>query len=193
MSTDRRPQGAAEVRDALLASAERLFAEEDPGTVSLRRIAADADVNYGLVHRHLGSKLDVVEATVRRRSNAYVPSDAAADDPIERLTEMVNHYLQGPAVARTLAWAAMTGADPHRLVDGLPDVTELVEMLKERSGDTASAQMFVAFTAAAVLGLGVFGEIAMVAAGAPEDDLDELKERAAEWLGDLAARLGLEP
>ena len=188
------PRGEVEVREALLAAAARLFEADDPGTVSLRRIADEAGVNYGLVHRHLGSKLDVVAATVRRYSDAYTPSATATADPMALLLEMARHYLGGPAVARTLAWASLAGGDPERLVAGLTDVSELVRQLEGSADDPVQAQRFFAFAAAAVLGLGVFGEIGLAAAGAPHDqaDVDALTNQGADWLVQLARHLGLD-
>jgi len=186
------PRGEIEVREALLVAAAKLFAEEDPGAVSLRRIADQAGVNYGLVHRHLGTKVDVVAATVRRHSEGFVASSDAADDPIVRLVEMANHYLDGPAVARTLAWAALAGADPQRLVDGLGDVAELVAQFEARAEDPALARTFFAFAASTVLGVGVFGEVGVVAAGGSPDEVPELIDHTAAWLAQLAAQLGFD-
>jgi len=51
-----RPQGGTAVRAALIDAAAELFALHGPASVSVREIAARAQVNHGLVHRHFGSK-----------------------------------------------------------------------------------------------------------------------------------------
>src|SRR3954451_19310567 len=59
-----RPTGRAAVRAAVLESAIALFAERGPASVSLRAIAAGANVNLGLLHRHFGSKAELVTAAL---------------------------------------------------------------------------------------------------------------------------------
>ena len=163
-----------------MAAAARLFAASDPGKVSLRSIAEAAGVNYGLVHRHFGSKADLVTATVRHHSARFVGSDKATE-PAEMVAEMARHYLDGPAVARSLAWAAMNGADLSEIVHGLTDVSTVVAQLEGIVGDEKSARLCFAFAAASVLGIEVLGDVGLVAAGgdpsAEHRDLEDLTVR----------------
>ncbi len=59
------PHGPDDVREALLRAATDLFAERGVGRVSVREVAATAGVNVGLVHRYVGTKDELVGATVR--------------------------------------------------------------------------------------------------------------------------------
>ncbi len=61
-----RPYGSEAVRDALITSATELFAKFGPGSVSVRQIAAHAQVNHGLVHRHFGTKEALLSAVLDR-------------------------------------------------------------------------------------------------------------------------------
>jgi AcrR family transcriptional regulator len=61
-----RPYGSEAVRDALIVSATELFAQFGPGSVSVRQIAAHAQVNHGLVHRHFGTKEALLSAVLDR-------------------------------------------------------------------------------------------------------------------------------
>ena len=61
------PERGAATRQALLDTAERLFAEHGYGATSLRRITAAADANLAAVHYHFGSKQDLFVALFRRR------------------------------------------------------------------------------------------------------------------------------
>jgi AcrR family transcriptional regulator len=54
-------------RDAILDSAERLFARYGVQGVSVRRILADADVNVALAHYHFGDREGVIREVLRRR------------------------------------------------------------------------------------------------------------------------------
>lgn len=51
-----RPRDAGKTRDAILRSAQKLFAEKGYATTGVREIAADAGVNSTLVRRYFGSK-----------------------------------------------------------------------------------------------------------------------------------------
>src|SRR6185312_3770884 len=51
-----RPSGRDEVIDAIISATLELVVEGGPSRVSLRRVAERANVNYGLVHRHFGTR-----------------------------------------------------------------------------------------------------------------------------------------
>ncbi|MFA5882445.1 MAG: helix-turn-helix domain-containing protein [Acidimicrobiia bacterium] len=51
---------------AILAAAGELFMERSPGKVTLRDIADRAGVNYGLIHRHFGTKDELLTAIFRQ-------------------------------------------------------------------------------------------------------------------------------
>jgi AcrR family transcriptional regulator len=59
-----------ETRERLLDAAERLFAERGLDAVSVRDITEVAGANTASIHYHLGSKLDLIAATLQRRSDA---------------------------------------------------------------------------------------------------------------------------
>lgn len=78
----------------MVAAAEELFAEKGYAAVSIRDLAAAAQVNHGLIHRHFGSKEAVLQAVLQAmfsdvgaaaRSNL----DIGAEDYLERLYPMV--------------------------------------------------------------------------------------------------------
>ena len=53
--------------ERILDAAEKLFAEHGIGSVSIRSIVKEADVNVALVNYHFGSKDELVCAVIRRR------------------------------------------------------------------------------------------------------------------------------
>ncbi len=63
------PTGRDEVIAAILDSAAQIFAERGPTAASIRDIAAQAGVNHGLVHRHFGSKEQLVAAVLDHQAN----------------------------------------------------------------------------------------------------------------------------
>src|SRR3954447_25722397 len=56
------PRGREEVVDAIIDATIELCKTGGPDKVTLRRVAEQANVNYGLVHRHFGTKTAVVTA-----------------------------------------------------------------------------------------------------------------------------------
>ena len=55
--------------EALVAAAMRLFGERGPGAVSLREVAAEAGVNYGLIHQYVGTKDDLLALVIKDYEN----------------------------------------------------------------------------------------------------------------------------
>ena len=60
-----RPLGKNEVVVAVLSAARKLFAERGYAAVSVRDIAAAANINHGLIHRHFGSKDRILHAVLQ--------------------------------------------------------------------------------------------------------------------------------
>src|SRR5205807_2229410 len=61
-----RPRGRAEVREALLDAAQRLIADCGPTRVTLREIADEAGVNFGLVYQYLGTRESLLREVYQR-------------------------------------------------------------------------------------------------------------------------------
>ena len=61
----RRPRGTDEVVEALVAAAARLLGDDPPERISGRRLAAEAGVNYGLIHHYFGGKEAVLREGVQ--------------------------------------------------------------------------------------------------------------------------------
>lgn len=61
------PRDPRPTKDRILASAERLFAENGFDGVSMRDIAANAEAQVALIHYHFGTKLDLYRAIWARR------------------------------------------------------------------------------------------------------------------------------
>ena len=57
--------GKEAVIEAIMEAATELFAQKAPSQVSVREIAAHADVNHGLIHRHFGSKKNLIAEVIQ--------------------------------------------------------------------------------------------------------------------------------
>jgi len=113
-----KPQGRQQVKRALLDAATELFAAHGPNGVAVRDIARRAGVNYGLVHRHFGSKEALHRAVLDRlvtRVDEQV-ADLEAQDlgalmrGTRKHTDITSHYF------RILARAMLDGDAPEQLL-----------------------------------------------------------------------------
>lgn len=59
LSRARTPEDKAKVREAFIAAGRKLFADEDPSTVSLRRIAAEAGYAPGSIYQYFAHQQDL--------------------------------------------------------------------------------------------------------------------------------------
>lgn len=94
-----KPHGRDEVVAAVLDVATELMATQGPDAVSLRMIAARANVNYGLIHRYFGTREAVLQQAIdaqmitigqKLRERGFTPAIALqilAEHPL--LTDLV--------------------------------------------------------------------------------------------------------
>jgi TetR/AcrR family transcriptional regulator, repressor for neighboring sulfatase len=83
-------RGREAAREAIIAAGRDLFSQKGYAAVSVREIAAQAGVNHGLVHRHFGSKEEVLRAVLQGMFSdvgavAQAQLDPSSPDFIKRL------------------------------------------------------------------------------------------------------------
>jgi AcrR family transcriptional regulator len=103
----KRPTGRDEILDAVLDAAERLFAASGPADVSLRAIAQEAGVNYGLVHRHFGSKDALFDHLLRRYTDRWAERLRHLDYQ-GALDELLGAGPEAGPYLRLLAWTLLS-------------------------------------------------------------------------------------
>jgi AcrR family transcriptional regulator len=172
------------VRAAVFTAARRRLAAEGPG-VSLRDIAADADVNLGLLYRHFGTKDDLIRAVFRANAEAglTIVEDAATfDDAFDRL---LGSFRTGePAYPRMLAWMLLSGLTPRELQSDFPTIERLVALGADAPGGggerAADPRPGLLLALLAMYGWQVFADQLLVALGYDAADkpavLDELTQ-----------------
>lgn len=74
---DREQTGRSDARAALMDAAERLLVEVGYAGITTRRLAAEAEVNHGLVHYYFGSMENVLAATLERFTERLVERQRA--------------------------------------------------------------------------------------------------------------------
>jgi AcrR family transcriptional regulator len=173
------------VVEAVCKAAAELFAERGPGAVSSRDIAARAGVNYGLIHRHFGSREELQRQAMTRLAtdlaSAFEEGRRSGRSPLATLAEH-------PTYARALARAALDGEDLASLQDQQPVIENVMSRLRARSQkgkDDQRDRMSMAFVTAALLGWTVFAPFLRSAL-----DLEEIDDAAMNTgLGEALARV----
>ncbi|HEY3502615.1 MAG TPA: TetR family transcriptional regulator [Actinocatenispora sp.] len=82
-----RPRDREATEQRILAEAARLFAEQGYRTVTVRAIAAAADVNLALINRYYGSKLGLFDAVLSAGQELPQLTDVPLDDLPRYLAE----------------------------------------------------------------------------------------------------------
>lgn len=168
---------------ALVDAATRLFADHGPDGVPLRAVAAEAGVNYGLIHQYVGSKDDLVRLVCRSVSERTAREVAAEDDLDATVERMFGHGRTD--YVTMLTWTLLQGRDPVDLLGRSPALTAVTETL-DPALDDADAR--VAAMTAMALGWQVFGPFVAAGLGADDGDRDridrEVRRLARRLLGD---------
>jgi TetR/AcrR family transcriptional regulator, repressor for neighboring sulfatase len=176
--TAARPTGRDEVTDAVLDAAQRLFAEAGPNEVSLRAIAQEAGVTYGLVYRHFGTKDELLERLLARYADRW--REHLGDDPDyeKALVDLMGPTFDTGPYLRLLTWTLLTGASDrgaesyrkHTTLDELPPLT---------SGDGTDAERDARLRTAGALafffGWRFFNPFIRAALHLDDEDPDELQ------------------
>lgn len=183
-SPEARPRGREQVRAAVLTATRDLVAERGPDGFSVRDIAGRAGVNHALVHRHFGTKADVIEQVLAEEARAVVAAVAesglptAGQAPGEVVARLLDVLAARPTYWRALVHAVLDA--PEAAVPGTASTTELFSGLW-RGGDPASADATAA-AGATVLGWLIFGGFMVETT---EADADAVRRRVADQVSAL--------
>ena len=183
-----KPRGREQVRTAVLEAASALVAERGPDGFSVRDIAARAGVNHALVHRHFGTRAEVLEQMLAADARAVVaavvesglPTSGAASS--EKIAELLDVLADRPSYWRTLVHAVL--ASPEAAILGTASTTELFSGLwrDAESGTDADQAVPSAVAGMTVLGWLIFGRFMSEATGT---DPDETRRAVADQVAML--------
>jgi TetR/AcrR family transcriptional regulator len=118
-------------RAAVLAAAERLFAERGFANTSLRDISNLSGVSHPLIHHHFGSKEDLYLAVKRRLVEDYAQRFPHAARAVNRplsigpeLRRLMAYIGDNPVLLRLCAWTRLEG--DRQVWPGEPDMFETI-------------------------------------------------------------------
>ena len=147
----KRPTGREQILDAVLDAAERLFASSGPADVSLRAIAAEAGVNYGLVHRHFGTKDALFDQLMQRYAQRWLAELEQHRNYDAALDRLIGADFETSPNLRLLAWTLLSTNNAqhgetyrrHAALDRLPPMLEDTGATPHAAAvDTAAALAF---------------------------------------------------
>jgi AcrR family transcriptional regulator len=123
-----KPYGREEVVESIIDATLSLWTAKGPAEISLRAIAARADVNYGLVYRHFRTK----EAVIRAAMDQVVSRSRESVDPSTDLVDALDRVLPRStgAHARLVAWGILQ----YLVDDILPADDVFLQRLAEIAG-----------------------------------------------------------
>src|SRR3954447_20317660 len=150
----KRPTGRDEILDAVLDAAKRLFALHGPANVSLRAIAEEAGVNYGLLHRRFGTKETLLDVLMQRYADRWLAEVEAHHDFDSAIDRLFGEGAEASENLQLLAWTLVSDRDGrhaeiyrrHAALDALPG------LLEQRGVDANEATLDTAVTVAFVFG-----------------------------------------
>src|SRR5688500_501711 len=187
---DAKPRGREQVRSAVLTATSALVAERGPDGFSVREIAARAGVNHALVHRHFGTKADVLEQMLAADAEAVVtavvesglPTSGQAEGRV--VAELLDLLAERPSYWRTLVHAVLDS--PEAALPGTASTTERFSGLWRGSDSEDGADRAVPTSVAGmtVLGWLIFGRFMTDATGA---DPEEARRAVADQVAALVS------
>jgi TetR/AcrR family transcriptional regulator, repressor for neighboring sulfatase len=178
------PAGSA--RDALLASAVELFAERGPASVSIRDVARHAGVNHGLVHRHFGSKDDLLTEAIEVGSASLLPGATAADG--FDIDYVVAAMHRGSPSAKTIARVLVDDIAIREVRPRYPVIRALLALVRELPADErpaalADPRLAAAASVSLVVGSVIWGPVLRGAFGlAGDDGVESAMADLGRWL-----------
>ena len=148
------PRGKEEVKTALFEAAAYCFAQRGIAATSVREIAARAQVNHGLVHRHFGSKDELLKALLKKLADDVDErlkqkfGDGPPPPPAELLPQI---FIGTTAVGlhwRVVLRALLEGVHPEELQTQFPVFKKLVSSYRGLgySSNEALAEAALAFS-----------------------------------------------
>lgn len=152
---------------------------------SLRDIAADAGVNLGLIHRHFGSKNDLLRAVLRAQADVGVRLVESAGSAATGVRRLFEHTTRSGRGVRILAAHLLDGEADRVRPEGAPVVAALRAL--PHAGTDADRDLSLLAALALTYGWTVFGDQLAAAFAVPSDDRRVLDEALATVAGRVAA------
>ena len=186
-----RPRRSREqVSQALIDAAASLLADHASGRVTVRDIAARADVNPTFVHRYFGSKRNLMRAAIERADHHVIAQIEEMPDVVRGGPAVFHAALQEREIVAALARSSLDG-DLDDLPSGRPAVGALLErFLSELEGGQTRGRhdprVIVACLTSATMGYALFGPFVRHGVGLDKEPDETMEAAMVAVLQDVA-------
>jgi TetR/AcrR family transcriptional regulator, repressor for neighboring sulfatase len=172
--------GKDEVVAAVLEAASELFAEKGPAATSIREVAARAGVNHGLLHRHFGSKSQLLAATLQHLadSGANLREAGAPPEQLEAAQELQ---------ARVMVRSTLDGFPIEELQKRFPGMERFLDQVSSGHSDERTARLLAAHAMALQFGWGLMAPTLRVAFGLNDLSDAEIRDAVADQVAKIVA------
>jgi AcrR family transcriptional regulator len=172
------PRGAQAVQASLISAAAELFASRGPSRVSVREVAAAANVNHGLVHHYFGSKDGLLRVVLDELA-------VEAADEIAGWDGMTAFDVSSATSrhSRIVAQLLLESRNPADVQTSFPTIERLTADLRARGMSRDDAARRAALVGALVLGWQLFAPFLERAAGVDSGGADDLAQGIQRLLG----------
>ena len=184
------PGRSSTARHDLMDAAIRLMSRRQPSTISGRDLAAEAGVNYGLVHYYFDSARDLM-LEARRRHGSWLVEDLmeGGTRPLAVEVALEDRRIFGFMAHVALDDAYRDPGAPHPALDAMLDLVRGADP----DGDPAHHRATIAAITLLLLGWPIFVKHIAHSLGLdPEGDHDRIRSRFLGVVLSLYASVGLE-
>lgn len=108
--------GASGAQQAILLAAVELFSRKGPAKVTLREIANEAGVSYGLIHRFYRTKENLLVAVMELLVGYGGDRLSGEKDAYDAIDNSIGADLDSGQFGRMLMWSIFEGIEPDRLL-----------------------------------------------------------------------------
>lgn len=162
---------------SVLDAARDLFAARGPSQVSLRDVAQRANVNHALIHRHFGSKDNLLKTVLHREAQGFAASIVHVADPAAATEQLFDENSRRAPFVRIMTFSLLSGVPVETLYSEEGALAPLLELVREAAGDTTDrtrqpavqAHVAVAAVSAFIKGWLLFEPWVLHAVGADPD------------------------
>ncbi len=169
-----RPVGRAEVMEAVLQAATELFSEKGPDAVTVRQVADRAGVNHALIHRHYGTKEELLRVVLAQAVEQMSAVSQGISNSREDIAPIVTALLEQEPAIRLLAWAILSGYPVERIWPEYPAFRRVQAVLAaeqvDADGQREDPRIAAVTGSALVLGWVIFAPFFERAAGLTDID-----------------------
>jgi AcrR family transcriptional regulator len=181
MGTQEKATGKEAVMQAVIEAACELLMEKSPSQLSIREIAKKAGVNHGLVHRHFGSKQNLISQVVEHIDRQMREAAKGSDDFQQALRLATELAVNDARFWRIPARLIMDGQAELLQANHASFLREWKELAvkNHRQSDILGLSPEEAFYTLVAFGLGheMFGEYISQSMGIELPDTEELLQK----------------